>query len=129
MTRNVGNGVLEMQWTASVDPVSHYDVYIATSPTGTFSKANFKPVTGTKTKIVNLSFGLTVYAKVKAVDADGNESAFSSLAVDAVATRATAKLRFTGPVGDQVPADAMFTALVNDEIVAVRTLNGATIGG
>lgn len=127
MSRNAGNGVLEVAWTPAGGIFDHWDVYISPSIDGPFSKANFKPIQGTVAKIFNLSFGNTIFTKVRGVDAAGNIGPFSALAVDAVASRATTQLRFVGPVGDQVPAGAVFCAIANDEVIGVRTTQSGTL--
>jgi hypothetical protein len=70
LSMNKGNGSCEIQWSASVNAVS-YNVYLATSLTGTYRKANLKPILGTVTRLPNLKFGLTVFFKVTAVNAAG----------------------------------------------------------
>lgn len=130
MTRNEGTGALEVRWDApSIGVVSYYDVYISLSSGGTFEKANLQPVTGTYCKIPNFEYGTTVYCKVLGVDADGVEGPLSALAVDADCLPhgepepVAATLRVTGPVGDVIPAGAIFAAVVNDHVVAFKVLD------
>lgn len=127
MTRNAGNGTIEVRWDASAGPVDHYDVYICSTPSGIFTKANLRPILIRFAKIPNIPFGTTVYTKVRAVDINDNEGPLSALAVDAIVARATTRLRFTGLVGDQVNTGTVFAAIVNDELIAVRTLAGGVL--
>lgn len=121
MTRNAGDGSMDVAWQAPASgQADHYDVYIAPASGGDFVPGNWGAVRGTKCKIVNLPFGATIYAKVRAVDADDNVGPWSELARDAAASKATVQLRFDGLIGDQVPSGAMFAALVNGYLVAVQ---------
>lgn len=123
MTRNAGNGNMEVRWDAASGSPAYYDVYISNAEDGVYKKANKKQVTGTFCKIHNLPFGSTVYTKVRAVFADGTEGDLSDVAVDAEAPSAViAVLRATGNVGDQIPAGTVFCAHVNDEVVGFKTL-------
>jgi hypothetical protein len=126
LSMNKGNGSCEIQWSASVNAVS-YNVYLATSLTGTYRKANLKPILGTVTRLPNLKFGLTVFFKVTAVNAAGEESALSTVAEDATCSAGTVILQFTGLIGDVIPAGAIFTARVGQALVSFRTLTTGTV--
>ncbi len=134
MTRNEGTGAMEVRWDApSIGVVDYYDVYISTESTGTFEKANLKPIEGTYCKIPNLEFGATVFCKVRGVDADGVEGPLSALAVDADCLPigdpepVEITLRVTGPVGDVIPKNAIFAAVCNEQVVAFRVLDEHTL--
>ncbi len=123
--RNVGNGSLEVEWDADgiigVD-IDHYDVYIATSLTGPYSKANFRPITNNKAIIPNIPYNTIVYAKVTETPVGGSEGAMSDPANDGYCVRSTIALTFTAPVGDSVPFAAMFAEYVGDgNVIAFRT--------
>ena len=107
MSRNVGNGVVEIQFSPAVGAVS-YNVYIATSLAGTYRKANLSPVLWTTTKLPNIPFGLTVYLKVTAVNVGGEESALSTAALDAVCLPGVVTLRFEDIVGARIPVGAVY---------------------
>lgn len=126
LCRNVGNGSLEVSWSASAGATS-YNVYLSTSLAGTYNKANIGTITETKTRLPNIKFGLTVYIKVTAVNADG-ESALSAAAEDALCSPGVTTLQFTGNVGDQIPAGAMFTAKVGAALVSFITLSSGICG-
>lgn len=119
LVRNVGNGALEVAWD-EVTGATSYDVYLSTSLSSGYAKANKLPITSTRTKLPNLPFGTTVFVKVKAVNAEG-ASAFSDAARDATARRAVSRLAFTGPSGDTIAAGALFTAVIDGEMIAVVT--------
>jgi hypothetical protein len=120
LSRNVGNGSLELQWDASIGAVS-YNVYLSIAADGTFNKANLAPITDTKTVLRNIRFGLTVYIKVTAVNAADEESVQSDMAEDAVCSPGVVTLQFEGVTGDQIPAGAVFAAKVNEKLVAFIT--------
>lgn len=125
LARNYGDGCLEVQWDAPVAGVVRcYEVWIATSPTGTWCKANTSRVTRTWYRIRNLPFGATVYVKVRAMDVAEVAGPFSDIGMDADATYAVSMLRFTGPAGDRIPAGAVFVAVIDRELVGVETLDG-----
>lgn len=128
LTRNCGNGTMEVQWEAPISGVvDHYDVYISTSELGSYEKANKAPITVRMARVQNLVFGYTIYTKVKAVHADGAESPFSAVANNATADKATLRLTFTGPSDDIIAQRAMFAASHNGELIAVETLDEGTI--
>jgi hypothetical protein len=107
LSRNVGNGAVEIQFVASAGAVS-YNVYLSTSLAGTYTKANMAAITGTTCRLPNFPFGVTVYFKVTAVNAAGEESALSSVAQDAICSPGTATLQFTDLVGGTIPAGKVF---------------------
>ena len=117
LSRNVGNGNLEVEWTLDgimgVD-TAYCNVYISTSPTGPWTKANKRPITNNKALIENIPFNTVVYAVVTQVTIAGLEGAQSALANDGYCVRSTIGLLFTGPVGDQIPIGAMFSEYVGD---------------
>lgn len=127
LSRNVGNGSLEVTWVAATGPVDHYDLYVAEDPADTFVQANLEDIEGTRFVVPNLPLGTTVYVKVKAVDANGTESAFSALARDAYAVKARALLRFSGPVGEEITDGALFTCPIDGELLGLRLASGGTI--
>ena len=110
MSRNVGNGSVECQWSPSAG-ASSYNVYLGTASGGPFAKVNLAPIRATTMRIPNIRLGLTVFVKVSAVNASG-ESAQSSLALDATCSPGTTTLRFEGLAGDTIPAGALFVAKV-----------------
>lgn len=123
LTRNVGNGAMEVSWTAPSGGMPYqYEVWISAAAAGTYEKAATGLIFGTKTIVPNLRFGVKVYTKVRALDKAGVPGPFSSLALDAIAGRARTQLRFTGQLGDIIPEGAVFAALVGDDLVAVKTL-------
>ena len=119
LSRNVGNASVELSFTASAGAVS-YNIYLATSLAGTYAKINNAPITSTTVRLPNFKFGLTVYFKVTAVNADG-ESAQSAVSQDAVCNQGVTTLQFTGLVGDVIPIGAMFTALLGTRLVSFVT--------
>lgn len=127
LTRNAGTGTMEVRWDAATGIVDHYDIYISTSASGSYDKANQRPIRATFAKIASIPFGLKIYTKVRAVGKDGAVGAFSAVALDAVASRATIVLRCTGPLGDVVPQGVVFSAVVNDELIAFRTTQSGQI--
>ena len=127
LSRNVGNGSLEVTWVAAAGPVDHYDLYVAEDPDDTFVQANLEDIDGTRFVVPNLPFGTTVYVKVKAVDENGTESAFSALAQDAYAVKSRALLRFSGPVGAEITNGALFTCPIDGELLGLRLASGGTI--
>ena len=120
LSRNVGNGSVELEWSASVGAIS-YNLYLSTSQGGSFIKANLFPITDTKAILFNFVFGTKVYFKATAVNAVG-ESAQSALARDAKCGNGTTTLLFKSLVGDQILAGAVFTAQVGARLVAFQTL-------
>ena len=129
LTRNAGNGTLEVAWSAASGLVDYYDIYISTASGGEFVKANEDPISGTIGAVFDIPFDETIFTKVRAIGADGSEGPFSSLGRDAITGRAICKLRFTGPKGDRIADASMFAALVGNELVAVECLEGGTITG
>lgn len=127
LTRNLGNGAIEVAWEAGGGVARHFDCYIATSPDGTFSKANTSPLLSTRCVIPNIPFGQTVYVKVKAVDGAGRESSYSALGRDAVAVRATTQLAFKGLSGTLVPAGIVLAMPLEGELIAFRTTASGVI--
>jgi hypothetical protein len=124
LSRNVGNGSVELQWTPVAGAVS-YNIYISNSAAGPFTKANIAPVVNSAARLPNLVFRTTVYFKVTAVNASG-ESIQSALAQDATASVATTVLCFKGLKGDQIAAGAIFAAVVGTQLISVQTLAGGT---
>jgi hypothetical protein len=121
LSRNGGNANLEMQWSPpAAGVVDHYDVYIATALAGPYVKANSFALTEKRAMIRNIPFGTTVFSKVKAIDAAGNEGPFSAVANDAIAGLASVNLQFTGPVGDIIPTGTLFVAFVKGQLLAVK---------
>lgn len=128
LSRNVGNGVLEVQWDApAVGTPDTYEVWIATALAGPYVKANTEEVSATWYRVRNLPFGNTIYTKVRALDSAGVAGDWSAVAQDATCSKAVTILRFTGPLGDVIPKGAMFAALVGGTLVAVKTLDGRTV--
>ena len=121
---------MEVSWVKPASGVaSYYDVYISTSQTANFVKANQFKITDTKMKVMNIRFGVTIYTKVKAIEADGTEGPFSSLANDALVSpvKATMQLTFRGPSGNKIANGAMFALAPSGQLIAVRTLAEGTI--
>lgn len=130
LSRNIGDGSMELSWDAPASGVvDHYDVLISSASGGDFIKANSFPVTHRTHIVKNLPFGYTVYAKVRGVDNGGNEGPLSALARDATASKATSKLKFIAPIGDVIAEGAMFSCLLNNSIVAVTVTTGGTVTG
>jgi hypothetical protein len=128
LSRNAGNGVLEVQWAAPASGVvGWYEVWICTSAGGAFERATPNHVTTRWTRIPNLKFGSTIYAKVRALDPLGVAGPFSALARDAIASRAVTRLRFEDVPGSVIPASAMFACYLNGELLAVTVDTGGTI--
>ncbi len=126
IARNIGNGSLEVEWAslglAGFD-FDHCDVYLSTTLSGTYTKANKKKILSNRTILSNLPFGQTVYVKVTVTDMSGVESVMSVAADDGYCIRATCQLTFTGPAADQIPIGAMFAEFVGDgHLVAWKTL-------
>ena len=72
---------LTVSWTANNEAdLLGYNVYQATSATGTFTKRNSAPVTGTSFVAGGLSSGATFFFKVSSLDDASNESAQSAAA-------------------------------------------------
>lgn len=124
MTRNVGNGELEVQWDPpSIGTPVYYNVYVSRESAGTYQKANKKNILNTCCKIPNLRFGIMIFTKVCAVDSDGVEGPLSAVAVDGICPpKVLTMLQITGPVGDIIPVNAVFCANANDEVVGFRIL-------
>ena len=119
LSRNVGNGSVELSWTASGGAVS-YNIYLAIALAGTYTKINNAPILATTVRLPNFKFGITVYLKVTAVNADG-ESAQSAVSQDATCSQGIVTLQFEGLLGDMIPAGAMFTAKVGSRLVSFVT--------
>ena len=124
LARNVGNGSVELQFSASVGAVS-YNVYLSITLAGTYVKINNAPIFSSPVRLPNIKFGTTVYFKVTAVNADG-ESAQSSASQDAVCQQGVVTLQFEGLVGDVIPVGAMFTAKVGTRLVSFITTSAGT---
>lgn len=130
LTYNVGDGSMDVAWEEPVSGViHHYDILIATTAGGTFKKASCKPIVHTKGRVYNLPFNSTVFTKVRAVDAIGNEGPLSELANDAVASRAVMRMKFVAPVGDIIDDEAVFVAAIRSEIVAFMIGDGGAVSG
>lgn len=125
LCRSVGNGSLEIQFSPSAGAAS-YNVYLATAPSGPFNKANLAPVLGTVTRLPNIKFGLTVYVKVTAVNAGGEESAQSATAQDAICNPGTCTLQFESIPGDLIPVGATYMARVGTRAISFITLTSGT---
>ena len=69
-------GKIKLSWN-KVDGAAKYQVYRATSKNGTYSL--LKTTTGTSLTNTSTTAGKTYYYKVRAVDANGNKSGFSSI--------------------------------------------------
>ena len=69
-------GKIKLTW-SKVDGAAKYQVYRATSKSGTYSL--LKTTTGTTLTNTSTTTGKTYYYKVRAVDASGNKSEFSSI--------------------------------------------------
>ena len=85
LAMSAGNGSMMVQWDAPTTGVpAEYEVHIATSPTGTWVKANDQVVAARRSRLSyrvrNLRYGSTVYAKVRAVDGKGVAGPFSDIA-------------------------------------------------
>jgi hypothetical protein len=98
-----------------------YNVYMSMSLAGAYMQINNAPIEDTKVRLPNIRFNSTVYFKVTAVNAAGEESALSDASQDATCNPGTVTLEFTGLVGDQIPAGAMFTAQVGARLVSFIT--------
>src|SRR3990172_5367790 len=115
LAANGGAGDLQLQWDAPAQGVvDHYDVFLATALAGTYVKAGSTDATVTRLTIRSLEFGLTVYVKIQAVDAAGNAGPMSDPAEDATLVRGTTQLEFTGPSGDEIADNAIFTCQIGD---------------
>ena len=124
LARNVGNGSVELAWTASAGAL-YYNIYLSTTLAGTYTKINNAAVTTTTVRLPNFTFGVTVYFRVTAVNADG-ESAQSAVAQDATCGQGVTILEFTGLVGDQIPLGATFAAKVGTRLVSFVTTESGT---
>ena len=127
LTRNVGNGSMDVQWDAPATGVpGWYEVWISTSADGTYvravSKCRLKWA-----RVPALKFGSTVYTKVRAVDKAGVAGAWSAVARDASCVAAVMDLVCAGLVGDVVPDNAVFAALQNGALVAFKVPTGGTL--
>jgi len=129
LTRNAGNGVLEVAWQEAAGTVDYYDIYVSSATGGPFVKGNEAPVSGLIGRVFDLPFDEKIYTKVRAIGVDGEEGPYSDLGLDAVAGRAVCSLRFSGPIGDQIPVGSMFAAILGDELIAVEALESGTITG
>ncbi|MFQ6106193.1 MAG: choice-of-anchor V domain-containing protein [Thermoplasmata archaeon] len=72
-------GTLDIQWTANTeDDLAGYDLYRSDSEDGTYTKVNAALITGATFTDTGLEDSTTYWYKLKAVDDEGLESAFSS---------------------------------------------------
>ena len=124
LARNVGNGSVELQFSA-VAGALYYNIYLSTTLAGTYTKINNSEITTTTVRLPNFKFGITVFFKVTAVNADG-ESAKSAAAQDATCGQGVTILEFTGLVGDQIPLGATFAAKVGTRLVSFVTAESGT---
>ena len=124
LSRSVGNGSVELQFNPVIGAVS-YNIYLATSLAGTYTKINNAPILSTTVRLPNFKFGTTVYFKVTAVNTDG-ESAKSDASQDATCSQGVVTLQFESLVGDVIPAGAMFTAKVGTRLVSFVTTTSGT---
>jgi hypothetical protein len=75
-----------LTWTASTSSVVGYNVYRATISGGPYTLITGSPVAGTTFTDTSVQAGVTYFYVVTAVDASGNESAFSNEALATVPT-------------------------------------------
>jgi fibronectin type 3 domain-containing protein len=86
-----------LSWSASTAAdLTGYNVYRASSATGSYSKLNSAPVTGRSYSDTTIAAGGTGYYQVTAVDNSGNESARSATA-GAARVRPTIRINAGGP--------------------------------
>jgi hypothetical protein len=78
------NHSVTLNWVASVTPSVSYNVYRGTVSTGPYTKVNSSLISGTAYTDSAVQAGQTYYYVATAVDINGNESAFSSPAAQAV---------------------------------------------
>lgn len=130
LTRNAGNGSMEVAWQRPVSGVpSLYEIHVGTASGGTFYKVDRKDIEGLIARVYNLTFGTTLYTKVRGIDVLGTEGPFSELARDAVIDRARGILKFEGPIGDEIEDKAFFTSIYLDELLGMRVLQSGVITG
>jgi hypothetical protein len=130
LTRNCGNGSLEVQWDAPLTgTVDEYEIYISTSLGGTYTKAHHETIDSAKTwwRLRNIPFGLTIYTKVRGVEADGTAGDWSDVGLDAECSKAIGIVRFSGPVGDRIPAGAEFVSTADTELIGLKTLEAKDV--
>jgi fibronectin type 3 domain-containing protein len=75
-----------LTWTASTSSVVGYNVYRSTISGGPYTLITGSPVAGTTFTDTSVQAGVTYFYVVTAVDASGNESAFSNEALATVPT-------------------------------------------
>ena len=81
-TERPSGHLVKLTWKASTSPVAGYNIYRSTTPGGfTEPKLNAAPVTDTPYIDTTVESDQTYYYAAKAVDAQGNESAVSNVAV------------------------------------------------
>ena len=130
LTYNVGDGSMDVSWDSPLSGViHHYDILISTTAGGTYKKANAKPIVHNKGRVYNLPFDSTVFTKVRAVDAIGNEGPLSELADDAVADRAVMRMKFVAPLGYVIDDEALFVAAIRSNVVAFMIGDGGAVSG
>jgi hypothetical protein len=71
--------------------------------------------------VTNIQAGVTLYVKMKSVRDGEADSAFSALAANGTLQKVTGTLIARGPAGDVVPANTIFAAKANDNLVAFKT--------
>jgi hypothetical protein len=127
LTRNAGNGSMDVQWGAPATGVpGWYEVWISTAAAGTYVRAVEK-CRLKWARVSCLKLGSTVYTKVRAVDKAGVAGAWSSVAHDAECVPAVMNLLCDGLVGDVVPDGARFACARNGSVVVFEVPVGGTL--
>lgn len=127
LTRNCGNGSMDVQWDAPATGVpGWYEVWISTSADGIYVRAVEK-CRLKWARVPALKFGSTIYTKVRAVDKAGVAGDWSSVARDASCVASVMDLVCAGLVGDIVPDGAKFAAVINGSVVAFEVPTGGTL--
>ena len=127
LTRNCGNGSMDVQWDAPASGFpGWYEVWISTSAGGTYVRASEKEFLRW-VRIPSLKFDETVYTKVRAMDKAGSPSDWSAVARDASCVPAVMNLVCDGLVGDEIPDGAQFAVSHNGAVVAFEVPTGGTL--
>lgn len=128
LTRNVGDGSMEVQWTPGSGAIDRHEIWITDDKTTDLEQVRFEKFSGTFAVVRNLPFGKTIFTKVRAVDAAGNAGPYSDWAHNAiVAGRATTVLRATGPSGAVISNGAIFVMQKDGLLVALQATQQATL--
>jgi len=125
LTANAGGGCVHVIWTAPVagDTPDGYDVYVASSESGTYYKVNYARVSVThyivRNFLMDANDPLTLYTKVKSRNTAGDDTSdFSAVARDGTLAKPTATLTFAGPTSVGISAGSIWGAEVRGQFVA-----------